>query len=176
MDFGSSLTSKHLQVLANLIDDAPEHDRAILALYTVDLLARWLLRKRQAIGPDGRIVVGVRSWGEARKTVVAWIGDRFGSQKNSPPEERVPGPANARRSATSAASSADSLRRRPVDARKELIARLKARNPKLARTQDLRIDRPSDRERSAYPAGQLCAVEVVANASSGETLIGRFLW
>ena|ERR1022692_453968 len=67
--------------------------------------------------------------GEARKTVVAWIGDRFGSQKNSPPEERVPGPANARRSATSAASSADSLRRRPVDARKELIARLKARNP-----------------------------------------------
>ena len=74
MDFGSSLTSKHLQVLANLIDDAPEHDRAILALYTVDLLARWLLRKRQAIGPDGRIVVGVRSWGggEENRGGVDW--------------------------------------------------------------------------------------------------------
>jgi hypothetical protein len=128
LDFGSSLTSKHLQVLANVIDNAPEHDRATLALHMVDLLARWLLRERQALGPDGRIVVGVRSWGKARKIVVAWIGDKFGSQKNSTSDEPVPGPANARRKATGAASSASRRQRRPVDARKELIARLKAHN------------------------------------------------
>ena len=49
LDFGSRLTSKHLQVLANVIDSAPERDRAILALHTVDVLARWLLRERQAL-------------------------------------------------------------------------------------------------------------------------------
>jgi len=46
-------------------------------------LARWLLRKRQALGPDGRIVVGVETWGEAKKIIAAWVGDGFGRQTNS---------------------------------------------------------------------------------------------
>src|SRR5271157_5449835 len=75
VDFGHSLTSKHLQVFANLIDEAPEQDQTALQLQTVDLLGRWLLRKRQAVGPDGRIVVGVRSLRQAKKIVAVWISD-----------------------------------------------------------------------------------------------------
>jgi hypothetical protein len=205
LDFGSSLTSKHLQVLANLVDSAPEDDRPTLVLHTTDLLARWLLRKRQVLGPDGRIVVGVKSWGKAKEIVAAWIGDGLARRKNSalaqagqalpgatiiglserdlnkyvawdgekyvlrPSRDNVladdslipigsvrelsidhphPGPMDqvevviptsqehkARRQDAKATAhqgrSAGRHQRRPVDARKELIAQLKARGPNL---------------------------------------------
>jgi hypothetical protein len=83
VDFGQSFTSRHLQVLVGLIHEVPEQDRTTLQFQTVDLLTRWLLRKGEAVGPDGRIVVGVRKWEEARKIVAAWIGDAFASPKDS---------------------------------------------------------------------------------------------
>lgn len=209
VDFGHSLTSKHLQVLANLIDDAPEHDRATLVLHTIDLLARWLLRKRQVLGPDGRIVVGVKSWEKAKKIVAAWISDEFVRQKNSKRkllpgatiygvrpdsnqyvawdgeqyvlrptrdavladkslmpigsvrELQVDNPHPGRMAAVEvvipapqehkAEPQSTSVRRRqvrPIDARKELIARLKARHPN---TQARKICELIDRNISSTP-------------------------
>jgi hypothetical protein len=79
LDFGISLTSRHLRVFADLIDKAPEEDRAALQLQALDLLARWLLKKSQAVGPDGRIVVGVKSWEKAKKIVAACHSQHYGT-------------------------------------------------------------------------------------------------
>jgi hypothetical protein len=73
LDFGNGLASKHLEGLTDLIVSAPEAEQATLQLHTVELLAGWLLRKGQAVGPDGRIIVGVRTPEEASKIVAGWM-------------------------------------------------------------------------------------------------------
>jgi hypothetical protein len=231
VDFGHSLTSKHLQVLANLIDNAPEHDRATFALHTIDLLARWLLRKRQALGPDGRIVVGVKSWEKAKKIVAAWISDEFVRKKNSKRkllpgetiygvrpgsnqyvawdgeqyvlrptrdavladkslmpigsvrELRVDHPHPGRMAAVEvvipapqghkAEPQSTSVRRRqvrPIDARKELIARLKARHPN---TQARKICELIDRSISSTP---ICRDVLAALKSWRTRAPGKHSW
>jgi hypothetical protein len=82
VDFGYGLTSKQLDGLACLIKSALEAERAVLQLHIVDLLARWLLRKGQAVSPDGRIVVGIGTLAEARKVVAGWLSDELARRKN----------------------------------------------------------------------------------------------
>jgi hypothetical protein len=87
LDFGNGLALKDLEGLADLIVSAPEAERATLQLHTVELLAGWLLRKGQAVGPDGRIIVGVRTPEEASKIVAGWINDEFARQKSIESDE-----------------------------------------------------------------------------------------
>jgi hypothetical protein len=126
VDFGLRLTPRHLRIFAELIGNEPEQDRVVLQLQTLDLLTRWLLRKRRVVGPDGKIVVGVRKWGEAERIVAEWMSGVFATQMDSEPDEPNLGAAALRRQVAHAAASPNRGRRRPIDARKELVARLKA--------------------------------------------------
>ncbi|PYX70952.1 MAG: hypothetical protein DMG72_17865 [Acidobacteria bacterium] len=90
LDFGDGLTSRHLEALVDLIVSAPEAERASLLLDTVTLLAGWLLRKGQAVGPDGRIIVGVKTPDEAGKIVAGWINDEVARQKIEADEAEAP--------------------------------------------------------------------------------------
>jgi hypothetical protein len=75
VDFGDSCTWKDLDDLAEILSSVPEVERASLQLLTVELVARWLLRKGRAVGPDGNIVVGVRTLEEAQKIVSGWVNE-----------------------------------------------------------------------------------------------------
>ena len=82
VDFGDGLSSKQLDAITNLLLSTLDADRATLHLDVVDLVARWLLRKRRAVGPDGGTIVWVRTLEEAKKIVAGWIKDKIAHWKD----------------------------------------------------------------------------------------------
>jgi hypothetical protein len=87
VDFGNGLTSKQLEVLTDLLLSTPEAEMATLQLDTVEIVARWLLRKGRAVGPDGGTIFGVRTLDEARRIVGGWFKERIARRNDTKPDE-----------------------------------------------------------------------------------------
>lgn len=95
VDFGDGLSSEQLEVAVDLILSSPSSERHTLQVDTIALVARWLLRNRLVVGPDGGTVLGVRRIRKALKIVGGWIKDEI-RRRHAKERKLVSVPSKAR--------------------------------------------------------------------------------